>query len=152
VRAGEWDTLNEDELYPAENRNVVEMITHESFNDKTLFNDVALLFTDEPFPMDIPTIATICMPPPDHVYAGQLCTVSGWGKDQFGKEGKYPNILKKIELPAITNANCQAQLRTSRLGSKFILNPSFLCAGEPGKDACRGDGGSPLVSNPGQQK
>jgi plasma kallikrein len=124
----------------------VEFITHENFNDKTLYNDVALLITASPFPMDIPTIGTVCLPPPGHLYAGAQCAVSGWGKDQFGKEGKYPNILKKIELPAITNPNCQTQLRKSRLGGKFILNPTFLCAGEPGKDACRGDGGSPLVS------
>lgn len=145
VRAGEWDTLNEDELYMAENRDIVEIITHENFNDKTLSFDVALLITASPFPLDIPTIATICLPPPNHVYAGAQCAVSGWGKDQFGKDGKYPNILKKIELPAITNAQCQTALRTSRLGNKFILHPTLLCAGEKGKDACRGDGGSPLV-------
>ena len=37
-------------------------------------------------------------------------------------------------------------LRDTRLGIRFNLNNSFICAGgELGKDACTGDGGSPLV-------
>merc|ERR1712211_158163 len=33
-----------------------------------------------------------------------------------------------------------------RLGQKYKLHDSFLCAGGiPGKDTCKGDGGSPLV-------
>lgn len=34
----------------------------------------------------------------------------------------------------------------TRLGNNFVLDPGFMCAGgEPGKDACTGDGGAPLV-------
>merc|ERR1711890_19914 len=41
---------------------------------------------------------------------------------------------------------CEASLRRTRLGGKFQLDNSFLCAGGvPGKDTCKGDGGSPLV-------
>ena len=70
----------------------------------------------------------------------------GWGKDLFGKEGKYQTILKKIELPTVPFAKCQDSLRKTRLGRRFILHESFMCAGgEIGKDACKGDGGSPLV-------
>lgn len=37
-------------------------------------------------------------------------------------------------------------MRQTRLGGRFILDRSFICAGgEPGKDACEGDGGSPLI-------
>jgi plasma kallikrein len=67
------------------------------------------------------------------------CINLGWGKDVFGKEGKYQAILKKIDLPVVPFLTCQANLRTTRLGKRFQLNPSFLCAGgEPGKDACKG--------------
>ena len=38
------------------------------------------------------------------------------------------------------------RLRTTRLGQKYKLHDSFLCAGGiNGKDTCKGDGGSPLV-------
>merc|ERR1712232_830094 len=41
---------------------------------------------------------------------------------------------------------CQDKLRQTRLGGKFKLDESFVCAGGvDGKDTCKGDGGSPLV-------
>ena len=60
--------------------------------------------------------------------------------------GKYQVILKKIELPIVPHAPCQESFRKTRLGKRFNLHQSFICAGgEPGKDTCKGDGGSPLV-------
>lgn len=79
-------------------------------------------------------------------YNRQLVYLIGWGKDVFGKEGKYQAILKKIELPTVPFGLCQDQLRKTRLGRRFVLHDSFMCAGgEAGKDSCKGDGGSPLV-------
>lgn len=70
----------------------------------------------------------------------------GWGKNDFGKDGQYQVILKKIDLPVVGFGQCQASLRTTRLGQYFKLHNSFMCAGgEAGRDTCRGDGGSPLV-------
>ena len=40
---------------------------------------------------------------------------------------------------------CNEMLKQTHLGDTFDLNKSFNCAGgELGKDACTGDGGSPL--------
>jgi len=42
-----------------------------------------------------------------------------------------------VDVPILTQAACQTALRRTRLGSNFVLNDNFLCAGaEPGKDAC----------------
>ena len=72
--------------------------------------------------------------------------MSGWGKNQFGLSGSYQNILKEVDVPIMSHSQCQQRLRTTRLGGQFLLHPGFLCAGgEEGKDACKGDGGSPLV-------
>merc|ERR1711874_806470 len=64
----------------------------------------------------------------------------------MGKDGEYQVILKEIDLPVVDSYQCEASLRETRLGGKFQLDDSFLCAGGvPGKDTCKGDGGSPLV-------
>lgn len=40
-------------------------------------------------------------------------------------------------MPVLSQANCQAALRSTRLGGLFVLDNSFICAGgEAGKDAC----------------
>lgn len=52
--------------------------------------------------------------------------------------GKYQHILKKVELPAVGFAHCQEALKTTRLGTRFLLHESFMCAGgEKGKDVCK---------------
>lgn len=55
----------------------------------------------------------------------------------IGSEGKYQHILKKIDLPIVPVAQCQAVLRQTALGPTYIIHDSFICAGgEKGKDAC----------------
>lgn len=98
-------------------------------------------------PVDlIENVNTACLPPQDFLFDGSRCFASGWGKDLWGKEGKYQVILKKIDLPIIPRQPCTEKLRLTRLGHHFNLHQSFICAGgERGKDTCKGDGGSPLV-------
>merc|ERR1712147_335455 len=77
---------------------------------------------------------------------GQTCFATGWGKDEFGAAGNYQVVLKEIDLPVVGHDQCEASLRTNRLGKRFQLDDSFICAGGvDGKDTCKGDGGSPLV-------
>lgn len=55
--------------------------------------------------------------------------------------------MREVDLPILDNNDCENRLRQTKLGPTYVFNrASFLCAGsEPGKDACTGDGGSPLV-------
>ncbi|KAG5670439.1 hypothetical protein PVAND_000703 [Polypedilum vanderplanki] len=145
VRAGEWDTQTKNELFPHSDHEVIDVIVHENYYKGGLHNDVALLILREPIQF-AEHINAVCLPPQNFNFDGKRCFASGWGKDVFGKEGKYQAILKKIELPTVPFNKCQDSLRTTRLGKRFVLHNSFMCAGgEPGKDACKGDGGSPLV-------
>lgn len=145
IRAGEWDTQTKKELFPHQDRDVESVVIHKDYYSGALFNDIAILFLKTPLNIS-ENVDVICLPPQGTVINNARCYASGWGKDVFGKEGRYQVILKKIDLPIVPRPTCQEALRTTRLGKFFELHKSFICAGgEQGKDTCKGDGGSPLV-------
>lgn len=136
VRAGEWDTQTTKERLPYQERHVSQIILHEQFQDSILYNDIALLVLNKSF-KKAEHIATICLPEPGENILSENCFATGWGKNVFGHEGEYSNILKKIELPIVPHQHCQNELRNTRLGKRFILHNSFICAGgQEGKDTC----------------
>merc|ERR1711910_210125 len=145
VRCGEWDTQHQTEPRPHQDRQVAALNIHPEFDGRNLQNDFAVLFTNGEFVLD-QHIDTACLPAADEIFDGTTCFATGWGKDQFGASGQYQVVLKEIDLPVVNHGVCQDKLRTTRLGQKFKLHLSFLCAGGiNGKDTCKGDGGSPLV-------
>ncbi|XP_046688996.1 phenoloxidase-activating factor 2-like [Homalodisca vitripennis] len=146
VVAGEWDSQTKNEFYPTQDVKVREVIIHEQFNNESLVNDPALLILERPVDMSVENVGLICLPGANENMDGRDCVASGWGKDSFGKEGKYQAILKRVDVPTVPRLPCLEALRTTRLGQRFKLHESFICAGgQPGKDTCKGDGGSPLV-------
>merc|ERR1712115_516011 len=145
IRCGEWNTQDQNEPRPHQDRYVTNLDIHPAFNGKNLANDWALLYTAQPFELQ-EHIDTICLPQPGEQFAGDTCFATGWGKDKFGAAGQYQVVLKEIDLPVVRHDQCEAKLRTTRLGRRFQLDDSFICAGgQDGKDTCKGDGGSPLV-------
>ncbi|XP_046431660.1 phenoloxidase-activating factor 2 isoform X1 [Neodiprion fabricii] len=147
VRLGEWDAQSLSEQYPYQEYNVAKVFVHPSFNAQNLQNDVAIIRLSSTVPISSsPGISTIC--PPTGMPAAQTrCWVSGWGKNAFGPNGAYQSIMKEVDVPILDQGNCENRLRGTRLGQFFNLSrDSFMCAGgEANKDACTGDGGSPLV-------
>merc|ERR1712025_1039825 len=145
IRCGEWDTQNQTEPYPHQDRYVQALNIHPEFDGRNLQNDFAVLFTSEDFVL-ASHIDTVCLPQADELFDGTTCFATGWGKDKFGSAGQYQVVLKEIDLPVVGNSDCQDKLRSTRLGEKYKLHDSFICAGGiNGKDTCKGDGGSPLV-------
>ncbi|KAJ6648955.1 Phenoloxidase-activating factor 2 [Pseudolycoriella hygida] len=141
ILAGDRNLSGTHELH-SRGRYVSSILIHKKFQMATLFNDVALLFLETPFKLT-ENVRTICLPPPKYQLEGASCFVSGWGKDSM--VGKYQEVLKKAQVPVVSKAKCEQQLRQTILGKHFRLHRSFLC-GEAGfGDACKGDGGSPLV-------
>ncbi|KAL4112757.1 hypothetical protein QTP88_016490 [Uroleucon formosanum] len=147
VRLGEWDVNHDVEFYPYVETDVASMVIHREFYAGTLYNDLAILRMDKPVDFSRnPHISPACLPDAFSDFTGQRCWTTGWGKDAFGDYGKYQNILKEVDVPVISNRQCETQLQQTRLGYDFKLHNGFLCAGgEEGKDACKGDGGGPLV-------
>lgn len=136
---------------------------HELYYDKALLNDIALVFLTQPVKLS-GHINTVCLPPQGETFDRTRCFANGWGQDKFGKEGKYPVILKKVELPVVPRLKCRDNIRAAKSSPKFTLHESFMCAGGEGKgersefdwnfswptsdcfvDMCKGDGGGPLV-------
>lgn len=156
IRAGEWDTQTTKERLPYQERIASRIFSHPNYNERSLANDVAIIELEDPFQLD-EHINTICLPPSGYVSSSRNCFASGWGKDVFGKAGKYSVIQKKVPLPIVPYAECQAALQRTRLTDKFRLDQSvccvdrsvhflqrkfffsqFICAGGvPGVDTCQ---------------
>lgn len=146
IRAGEWDTQTNKEIFGYQERDISEIYLHSGFNPMTLQNDIALLRLSDPLEL-AEHINVICMPEQDESFdAYKNCVANGWGKDVFGREGRYAVILKLVEIDMIPYNTCSMLLKRTRLGSRFKLHDSFVCAGgDEGKDTCQGDGGAPLA-------
>merc|ERR1712198_836872 len=105
-----------------------------------------------------PYVNTACLPSCDNQFdyvfnngTGVRCWVAGWVKDEV--DGSFQFIQKKVALPLVPASRCNSNLKFALnqqrqgTGDRFQLHSSEVCAGgEVGKDACPGDGGSPLVS------
>ncbi|XP_063395113.1 inactive CLIP domain-containing serine protease A8-like [Cydia fagiglandana] len=153
VRLGDWDAAGTYEPVPYQEYTVAKVSSHPSFNPTTLQYDITVLRLSTPVPLtpmpgSVATINRACLPASNAAtYTGQRCWVSGWGKNMFGLQGQYQQILKKVDVPIVDPATCQSQMQAARLGPGFALDTtSFICAGgEANKDSCTGDGGSGLV-------
>ena len=146
LRLGEYDVTTEDEQYKHVDVGAQSVLIHPDFNKVTLRNDIAIITLNKRMNFNENIhITPACMPSPFTDYTGQRCWTAGWGKDDQ-KNGHYQTVLKEVDLPIVNSRTCEALLQRERLGANFNLFEGFICAGgESGKDACKGDGGSPLV-------
>ncbi|CAG9807302.1 unnamed protein product [Chironomus riparius] len=145
VRLGEWNLAPATEPITPIEFNVVRIFIHPQFNSQSIANSIAILRVSPDVPLgQTPTITTGCLS--TNYITGGRCWVAGYGEKAF-TSGSTPTIMQHVELPIVNQVTCQNLLRSTRLGSGFILDPiSFLCAGGiPGRDACTGDGGSALM-------
>lgn len=159
VRVGEYDAsgFKAPEAEVHEEYTVTRVIKHPGFNPGRLSNDIALLFVDRNINLFHPYVNTACLPSCDEQFdfqfsnsSGVRCWVAGWGKNEF--DGSFQFLQRKVDVPLVNSAQCNVDLKTalngqtSGAGDRFSLDQSEVCAGgEVGKDACTGDGGSPLV-------
>lgn len=144
IRAGDWNLNTTNELYSHEELDVESIAIHEQFSVTNLRNDVALLFLQGEIELKN-HINVICLPPQGYKFDYSHCFASGWGKDKIEEDGKYQVEMQKNELAIVPNDMCQTKLRQTRLGARYRLHDSFVCAGGEEVDLCIGSAGSPLV-------
>jgi hypothetical protein len=102
---------------------------------KSYENDIAALKMVEPLDFQ-PNAIPICLPEGNDELVGRIGTVTGWGRrSEFGK---ISPILRKINLPILSNEKCMEMYKTS--GKMQWIPNIFLCAGTEngGSDSCEG--------------
>jgi len=159
VRVGEYDASG---FNPPEARSHIEytvskIVRHPQFDAKRLSDDIAVMITSRVIDLQHPYVSPACFPSCqqqfDYVFSngtGARCWTAGWGKDEFS--GSFQFIQHKVDVPLVPASQCNAALKQALnqkkpgVGDRFQLTQGEVCAGtENGKDACTGDGGSPLV-------
>ncbi|XP_033151796.1 phenoloxidase-activating factor 2 [Drosophila mauritiana] len=142
IIGGAWD-LNQLSGKTIQLRTAARIVSHPGFSNVTGANNIALIVLAVSFEMK-PPIGPICWPTFGVSFDRERCVVPGWGKPN-SLANNYSHKQKKIDLPIVSRSDCEALLRRMVVRS-FQLDPSILCAGgELGRDACMGDGGSPLM-------
>ena len=91
----------------------------------------------QPFISVFVDVRPICLPDPDLDYDNVTAVVTGWGN--MNLTGPRADVLQEVNVSTITNQECAEYLGQRRISSAMI------CAGAPGKDACKGDSGGPLA-------
>jgi secreted trypsin-like serine protease len=144
IRAGEWNRNSTIEYLPHQDRTLSKIISHENYYSGGLHNDIAILKWNTPLTHDI-HIRPICLPEDNQSIApGTVCTAIGFGS--ASENSPISDILKFVKVPIVEHKMCEQRFQNFRLGNRFKLHESFICAGgEQGFDTCKNDGGSPLI-------
>lgn len=125
-----------------------KIIVHPEYDAYTSDNDIALIELANPesiVPVNLISLsmaATLSSLADDNI---NDVTVIGWG-DTEDPVGTYPDILREVDLPIISNAVCNE--------SQYLngeVSPNMICAGLPegGIDSCQGDSGGAMVYSDG---
>lgn len=114
-----------------------------------LSGDVAVIYLDEPVtdiePVRLVTPGTDALERP-----GRKATVTGWGNTILQPVGpgpggglfERPDRLQAAKVPLVSDEECH-EAYANTLFEQW-LDPSMICAGRTGLDACNGDSGGPL--------
>ena len=90
------------------------IIIHESYNDTSLANDIALLKLTEK--LDLRTYTPACLPTKRQTFVNHEGWVYGWGQQSL-ETGAYSHILRETSQTIISNANCNE--RSVRINKAF---------------------------------
>ncbi len=71
---------------------------------------------------------------------GTLLTVIGWGNTSTTGHPNYPDELRELQVPVVSDAECDFAYSGS------IATDIEVCAGEKNVDSCGGDSGGPLFA------
>jgi len=140
IVAGEWSLSDADSS--EQRRMASRLLVHEDYNDRTITNDIALMWVDTPFEFN-EFVSNIELPPPMHSATG-AAPVSGWGYTEENG-GELSDKLQVVTLQIISDTECRDKIP----GNPGQVTDDMICAyHEPGgMDSCQGDSGGPLTND-----
>jgi len=121
---------------------VKKMYIHPQYNNAYSQNDIALLELKQSSTQPImPLFAEESKEGVPASLIGQMTTAIGWGMANGSSYPYYPEKLRQVDLPVVSNSYC------NNIYAPPYLLSSQICAGYyEGKDACGGDSGGPIIS------
>ncbi|UJR31581.1 hypothetical protein I4U23_019068 [Adineta vaga] len=127
------------------NANMAERVfVHESYDDRTLNDDVAVIRLKTPVVLD-DRLNLICLAPSDSssqpLIEGADLIATGWGAMESVNRTR-PSVLQQVRLQFVPQTHTLCQPLVSADGT---YRPGQMCAGFPPKSVCFGDSGGPLV-------
>ncbi|KAH8299921.1 hypothetical protein KR044_007477 [Drosophila immigrans] len=120
---------------------VASYVTHEQYNKQFKYYDIALvrLATQLSYSLSVKAIGLVSVSPK----AGASVSVSGWGFVQQNGADGFASSLQVVQLNIIERQDCAS----AKYGYGWdFVGEEMICAAAPGKDACTGDSGGPMVS------
>jgi hypothetical protein len=115
---------------------VTKLLIHPLYDGSTLDYDVAILRLSTP----VTGIPFASVAASETTVAGTILRSSGWGSLYY--EGPKPSSMMQIDVPFVPTVDGSCM-------NNEDITPRMICAGETGKDTCRGDSGGPLTINRG---
>jgi len=123
-------------------RGVSKIVSHKSYNSRTMTHDYALLKLESPMNFN-QCVGAACLPTKGDVTGGETCWITGWGTLSSG--GRQPDVLQEVSVQVLSIDAC----RSSGYKSSEIYDDMLCAQGTNSKgqttDACQGDSGGPLV-------
>ncbi|CAF0922670.1 unnamed protein product [Adineta ricciae] len=117
---------------------------HESYDDATLNDDVAVIRLKTPVVLD-DRLNLICLATSDTssqpLVEGDNLVATGWGAMESANRTR-PSVLQQVRLQFVPQRHSLCQPLVSFNGS---YRPGQMCAGFPPKSVCFGDSGGPLI-------
>ncbi|XP_059195366.1 complement C1s subcomponent-like [Centropristis striata] len=106
-------------------------------------NDIALIRLASRVNLG-PNLLPICLPEVNRGFLDhEQGTVSGWGAT--GTHSRSPT-LQFTHIGVYPHTDCNNTPYTPKTNRRTVFTDNMFCAGEEGKDSCRGDSGGPFVS------
>lgn len=128
ARLGEYDISSDNDGASPVDYNVESRIIHESFDAKTISNDIGLLKLTQIVTIT-DFIRPICMPLADAIRYKDLTYyqpfVAGWGSTSF--KGPAATILQEVQLPILPLSECEFNYRL--YFPNQVFDNRVLCAG-----------------------
>ncbi|OXA63526.1 Trypsin-1 [Folsomia candida] len=131
-------TLNRVIAYPGQQvRKPRTIVPHPGYTFPP-YNDISLIFLDEPFVFH-ENISAVALPEVNQTTYPNPVVVNGWGAEQYGLP--MSEVLQRVTLDTYSDEYCAEFMNAE-------VPPSLLCAGtnEGGIGACIGDAGAPVTA------